>query len=247
MNDVPPLLPASVSDPASPPPVKSGSGGKWAMGCGLGCLSLTVIGLLAGWMAFTAIKEKAGDMVGSFASDEPVTIETPEVTPVQIDEAVAKFETFRKGMEADGAPVPISLNENELNALIFHHPSLQNLAGKGNISIVEDQLKSQVSVNLDDFDIPVKFIADAVKGKYFNGYVTLSLGMAAGRPSLYIEELEVNGNMIPQEFMSELGRKNLLEDIQKDEEISSFFEKIEDIRIEGGELRITPKTSAGTN
>ncbi|MBP9222388.1 MAG: hypothetical protein KBF76_00870 [Verrucomicrobiales bacterium] len=247
MNDVPPLLPVSASQKSELPTEKSGSGKKWAMGCGMGCLTLTVIGLIAGWMMFTVIKEKAGDMIGNFVSDQPVAIASAEVTPAQIDEATAKFEAFRKGMESDAVAVPLHLNAEELNALIFHHPSRQQFAGMGNISIENDQLKSQVSVNLDDFQIPVKFIADAVKGKYFNGDVTLSLGMAAGRPSLYIEELEVNGNAIPKEFLSELGGKNLLEEFQKDEKISAIFDKIEDIRIEDGELKIIPKGGAGSN
>lgn len=247
MNDVPPLLPAPAPQYPTLPPENSGSGKKWAMGCGMGCLTLTVIGLIAGWLMITMIKEKASDMIGNFASDQPAVIASAEVTPAQIGEAMAKFEAFRKGMESDAVVMPLHLNEEELNALVFHHPSLPQLAGMGNISIENEQLKSQVSVNLDDFQIPVKFIADAVKGKYFNGDVTLSLGMAAGRPSLYIEDLEVNGNAIPKEFLTGLGGTNLLEEFQKDEKFSAFFEKIEDIRIEDGELKIIPKGSSRSN
>ncbi|MBU6180125.1 MAG: hypothetical protein KGR69_10700, partial [Verrucomicrobia bacterium] len=84
---------------------------------------------------------------------------------------------------------------------------------------------------------------DLLKDKYFNGDVSLKLGMAAGRPSLYLENLSVNGTAIPEMFMSEMRNQNLLEEAMKNPDAAKLFEGIEEIRIENGELLIVPKAA----
>ena len=67
--------------------------------------------------------------------------------------------------------------------------------------------------------------------------------MVAGRPTLYIEDLEVNGMAIPEQFMSEFRKTNLLEEALKNSEFATAIEKIEDIRIKDGVLTIIPKSN----
>lgn len=212
------------------------------MGCGCGCLALVVIMAVLGYFGFGFIKTFTGEMVAGYTSTEPVKVEEPQLSQAQIDAAMAKFDTFKAGMSDGGERVPLILGTDDINALIFNHPSFSALAERASVTVDGDKLRSVVSVNLDELEIPVKFIADAVKGKYFNGEATLSLGMAAGLPSLYIEGLQVNGAAIPDEFITEFRKKNLLEDIlREDPEAAAFFEKIDELKIENGELVIIPK------
>lgn len=247
MNDTPP--PLNPSSPQSPyqqsyhqAPPSSGSGGKWALGCGLGCLALVIVLAIGGFFAFSSFKKMASGMVEGYTATEAAEIEVPEVSQGLIDGATEKFNAFKSGVEG-GNPVPLALSGEEINALIFNHPNFSPLAGKANVSIDGDVLSSRVSVNLDDLEIPVKFLADAAKGRYFNGEASFTLGMAVGRPVLYIEGLAVNGNQIPDEFLQELRKKNLFEEAGDNPEVKAALEKIEDMRIENGQLIIVPKAT----
>ena len=248
MNDAPPpLTPASPQTPYQQPqpqasPPGTGSGGKWALACGLGCLALIVIAAVGSYFVYGFVKSKATEVVAGFTTTEAVKVEMPELSQAQIDAAQAKYDAFTAGM-GGGELVPLVLTGDDINALIIKHPSFSALRDRASVTIEDDKLRSQVSVNLDELEIPVKFIADAVKGKYFNGEATFALGMAVGRPVLYIEGLEVNGAVIPEEFMKELRKENLLEKAVKDPDSAAFFERIEDLKIENGELIVVPKAA----
>jgi hypothetical protein len=247
MNDAPPPLtpqPSPQFQPqAQPVAPKSGSGGKWLFGCGCGCLGLILILVIGGYFSYGWLRTMASDMIGGYTATEPVKVEIPQLSQAEIDQSVAKFSAFQAGMAAGATPVPLVLSGQDINALIQYHPSFKALADRASVTVEDSTLRSQVSVNLDELDIPVPFIAEAVKGKYFNGVATFAVGMAAGRPALYIDGLEVNGAAIPSQFMTEFSKKNLFEDAGKDPDFSAMIEKIEDIRIENGELTIVPKAN----
>ncbi|MDP4584449.1 MAG: hypothetical protein NWR21_07155 [Verrucomicrobiales bacterium] len=252
MNDAPPPLTPSSSNPYQPqqyqqaPPAgtpNSGSGKKWLFGCGCGCLGLILILSIGGYFAYIKIQEVAATAIAEYTATESVAVEIPQLSQDQIDQSVEKFSAFQAGLADGTEPVTLVLSGQDINALIQSHPTFKPLADRASVTVEEDRLRSQVSLSLEELDIPIPFIAEAVKGKYFNGIATFSVGMTAGRPALYIEGLEVNDAAIPAEFMSEISKQNFLEDAGKDPEFAKLIEMIEDIRIENGELRIVPKAA----
>lgn len=252
MNDAPPPLTPSSSNPYQPqqyqqaPPAgtpNSGSGKKWLFGCGCGCLGLILILSIGGYFAYIKIQEVAATAIAEYTATESVAVEIPQLSQDQIDQSVEKFSAFQAGLADGTEPVTLVLSGQDINALIQSHPTFKPLADRASVTVEEDRLRSQVSLSLEELDIPIPFIAEAVKGKYFNGIAIFSVGMTAGRPALYIEGLEVNDAAIPAEFMSEISKQNFLEDAGKDPEFAKLIEMIEDIRIENGELRIVPKAA----
>ena len=252
MNDAPPPLTPSSSNPYQPqqyqqaPPAgtpNSGSGKKWLFGCGCGCLGLILILSIGGYFAYIKIQEVAATAIAEYTATESVAVEIPQLSQDQIDQSVEKFSAFQAGLADGTEPVTLVLSGQDINALIQSHPTFKPLADRASVTVEDDRLRSQVSLSLEELDIPIPFIAEAVKGKYFNGIATFSVGMTAGRPALYIEGLEVNDAAIPAEFMSEISKQNFLEDAGKDPEFAKLIEMIEDIRIENGELRIVPKAA----
>ena len=252
MNDAPPPLTPSSSNPYQPQQYQqaphagtpnSGSGKKWLFGCGCGCLGLILILSIGGYFAYIKIQEVAATAIAEYTATESVAVEIPQLSQDQIDQSVEKFSAFQAGLADGTEPVTLVLSGQDINALIQSHPTFKPLADRASVTVEEDRLRSQVSLSLEELDIPIPFIAEAVKGKYFNGIATFSVGMTAGRPALYIEGLEVNDAAIPAEFMSEISKQNFLEDAGKDPEFAKLIEMIEDIRIENGELRIVPKAA----
>ncbi len=246
MNDAPPPLysqapqPYAQNSPVAPPPRKSGCG-LGGIGCGLGCL--LAVGVCVALVIFgvVAAKNYFGKMVEEYTATEYVPIETPQASPEQVASALEKFDSFSEGIGAGGSPVPLTLTGEELNLILWNHANFAAVAGKANAEIEGDVLTSEVSLNFDELPIPEGFFADALKGKFFNGEISLKLGMAAGRPALYMEGLSVNGNAVPDAFMTGMKTQNLLEDASKNPEATAFFDRIEDLRVEDGKLIIVPK------
>jgi hypothetical protein len=200
------------------------------------CVALVIFGVVAA-------KNYFGKMVEEYTATEYVPIETPQASPEQVASALEKFDSFSEGIGAGGSPVPLTLTGEELNLILWNHANFAAVAGKANAEIEGDVLTSEVSLNFDELPIPEGFFADALKGKFFNGEISLKLGMAAGRPALYMEGLSVNGNAVPDAFMTGMKTQNLLEDASKNPEATAFFDRIEDLRIEDGKLFIIPKAT----
>jgi len=246
MNDAPPPLYSAPSPQQGgyqtvPPPRRSGCG--WGAGCGIGCLLAVVACVVIVIVAVVGMMKWVESTVNTYTASAAVPVKAPVAPPAQIDAATEKFNAFAVGMNGGGQPVPLRLTGEELNLLLWNHPAFEAAAGKANVAIEGDQLRSQVSISFNDLNLPEGIATDLLKDKYFNGDVSLKLGMAAGRPSLYLENLSVNGTAIPEMFMSEMRNQNLLEEAMKNPDAAKLFEGIEEIRIENGELLIVPKSA----
>jgi len=246
MSDVPPPLVPSQAFGQSPqaPAPKSGGGG-WLAGCGLGCLVAIIASVVIGFFGYKVITQKLSEKLASFTSTEFVPIEPPVVTQTEIDETIARFDALAASVKENGGLTePLILTGQEINTLLFHHPQFAPMAGMAAVTIAEDKLTSEVSLKLDDLPIPEGPIKTAMAGRFVNGEGTFSLGMAAGRPALYLEDFVFNGMALPSEILAGIRSQNLLEEGTKDPEMTKALDKISDVRIEGDKLIIVPKVAA---
>lgn len=217
-----------------------------ALGCSMGCLITLLICGVAAFFVFKTIKSKLDNAVVNFTADQPVEIQSPDTSRDVVLDAVSRYDAFVASLSAGQTPEPLELTADDINALLFYHPKFQDVAGKGKVDIQNDRIISTVSFSLDDLNIPVKFIADSIAGRYFNGEATLAVGMTSGIPSLQVEALTVNGQQFPAEFMTALSQENLLKDLQTDPEMQAVFDKLTDIRVEDNKLKITPSGSTSS-
>lgn len=237
MNDTPPAY------RPGPAPVQN-SGGRTAACCGFGRLTALLVCVVGAILTWTFLKREVEKGVEEFTSTEGVEIAPPEVSEPQIRDAVRRFDTFRDAMRADEATPPLVLSDDDINAILFHHPDFAESAGVTRVSIEDNQLTSELSVDLESLDIPVEFFAERVKGRYFNGEITLSLGMIAGRPSLYVENLAVGGKPVPAFILKELRKENLLQEAASDPDFQKALEKVREVKIENDRLVIIPANPA---
>jgi len=209
------------------------------MGCLLAVVACVALLIAAGF----GVKRWVESTVSTYTATAAVPVQAPVASPSDIEAAKTKFDAFAQGMNQGGTPVPLRLTGEELNLLLWNHPAFSAVSGKANASIEGDQLHSQVSIGFNDLNLPEGYVADLLKDKYLNGDVTLKLGMAVGRPFLYLENLSVNGTAVPEMFMAEMRRQNLLEEAMKNPDAAKLFDRIEDLRIENGELIVVPKAA----
>ncbi|MDF1657128.1 MAG: hypothetical protein P1U58_05920 [Verrucomicrobiales bacterium] len=247
MSDTPPPLQPESPQYTSPAPSggsSSGSGKKWGIGCGIGCLVVLVIGAILGIVGFNYAKKAVVTFVENSTSEMPVELEAPLIAPETIESAVKRFDEFSVAMENGDVTGPIELTDEDINALIANHPKFSAVSDSMVVSIEGDQLTSEVSVSLNDLDIPESFISDAIAGKFFNGEVTLRAQMQGGQPALFIDGLSIGGKPIPAQFMSELSKENILKEASSDPELKPYLDKIGDLRVESGKLIIAPAGNA---
>ncbi len=247
MSDTPPPLqpessPYTTPDTSGKPP--SSSGKKWGMGCGIGCLAVLVIGAILGVVGFNYAKKAVVNFVESSTSEMPVELEKPLVAPATIESAVMRFDEFSTAMENGDVTGPLELTADDINALIANHPKFSALSDSMVVSIEGDQLTSEVSVNIDDLNIPESFLSDAIAGKFFNGEVTLRAQMQGGQPALFIDGISIGGSPVPAQFMSELSKENILKEAASEPELKPYLDKIGELKVEGGRLIIAPAGNA---
>lgn len=242
MNDTPPPFNAGPAPAPAAPQPKSSSGGKC---CGIGCLLTLVAFVVLTVVAVFGIKSYLSNMAGKLAADEPIPIEKPVLNQQSIADAQLRFDAFGKAAkEEDGALIPLELTEDDINALLFFHPDFKDLSGKARVFLNDDTMTAVMSLDLDDYEIPFKFLEKATEGKYFNAEVDLVMDMVGGRPVLQADALTINGIKAPEWFMKEFRGENLLKDAGSNPELKKFFDQIEDFSVEDSKLKIIPKAGA---
>lgn len=247
MSDTPPPLtpgpPHQSGLPGMGPPPDSGSGRKTAACCGIGCLSLIVLSLVLVIVGIRFGKNKLGEWAETYTSDQAVELVLPQIDPAGIDLAANRYETFKAAMGDGSAGEPLVLSEEGLNALLLHHPDFSGLSKSAVATIENDLLSINSSFDLDSIQIPFDFIAERVKGKYFNGEVTVRLDSVAGRPAIYLENVAVGDREIPQVVIDSLRSENLLKDIDTNPEMKKAFGKIKELKIENNQLIVVPASA----
>lgn len=241
MDDTPPPF-NPTPNRVQPAPKSGGGGGKC---CGIGCLLTLVATVVLTVVAVFGVKSYLTNLAKKVVADEPIRIEKPVLTEADIADAKARFDAFGAAAKsADGAPVPLELTENDINAILFYHPSFKELSGSTRVFLNGDTMTAVASLDLDDYDIPFKFLKKVTEDKYLNVETGLVMNMIGGRPVLNVDSLTVNGMKAPEWFMKEFRNENLLEEAYSKPKVKAFFDQIEDFSIEDSKLKILPKASA---
>ena len=130
-----------------------------------------------------------------------------------------------------------SLSADDINALLEFEDLLREFHGMARVDIRDDRLMAEISVPLDLFN-------ERFEGRYLNGTGELSVEMKDGRLEVNIDRLEVGGQNIPDEFMNEIRKNNLVETLLQDPSLERFMGLVKSVKVEDGRVvieRIEPK------
>ncbi len=235
--DTPPPMPSQFD--YQPPQPKEGlsTGAKWGIGCSVGCLVTLLIAGVIGYFVYVQAKEIGTRLLNEYTSETPIVFTAPEAEPGTIEELVGRFDTFRDAMKTGGEAQPLLLTGEEINLLIHHHPDWQDLAGHTAIEIEGNQMTGQMSLPLGD-------LGGFFEGRYLNGIATIRLAIANGVLEGYFDAIEVAGQPVPPEIISELQKENIFKDAQSDPQFRDLMKTIESLEIQDGQLIIVPKPAA---
>lgn len=214
-----------MSDPASTPPVRKGRGCLF-----YGCLTSLVLLLIAGLLAFFAVRA-ARNWIAGFTDAAPMKLPKVEMAEPEYEQLQARVKSFGDALEKGQPDEPLVLSERDINALLARAMPAKELADKFYIALEGDQVKGQVS-------IPLPSLGWFGRGRYLNGDASFNVSLQNGLLLVTAREVRVKGRPLPDPIMSQLRRENLAKDVYKDLKDAEAIGKFESIRVEDGQVII---------
>jgi len=209
--------------------------------CLVGCIGFIVIAL-----AFTAVVIAGGYYLfgktrEAFTSPEPRELPAVEFTAAEAEAVLARAQAFEAALDDPDATAEIELTARDINVLLRSDPRLDVLADSVHVAIPEDTLIAAVSIPLD--------MVPGLGGRYLNGEAELGLAVENGRFDLSIKRLMVVGGDGDTEdlhrplmgaYLVEM-ETALNEELNTNPEARALAERVEEISVQDGRVRIRLK------
>ncbi len=199
-----------------------------------GCLALTVLLVLFVAGAYYFLRQTSDNLVESYTSPSPLHFAPSESTREEAQSVIDKFKDFIHALEQGEDTGDFVLSADDINVLLQYEDWFHGLRGMAQVTIEQDLLRAEISIPLGMFN-------DRYEGRYLNGTGELDVEMREDRLRVTIERLEVGGRNLPEEFMNEIRRNNLVAALYEEPSLVSFFRLVKSAKIEDGRLVIRPK------
>jgi len=217
--------------PETPPAKQRGC---FFYGCII-ALVLAALGLvLAGVLAFTAYRFLNG-VINDYTSTAPVPlpkVEMPADDRKSLDERWAAFRAAQEKNEA----AEIVLNADEINVLLAENEQVRD---KVHVSIDDDKVSAQISYPLSETGIP------GTRGRFLNGRATTKVRLIDGELDVRIQDLEVNGKVMPPNLKSQFAGENLAKEYNKNSDSREMFRKLESLVVKDGKVTLKARSGKG--
>jgi len=174
----------------------------------------------------------------AYVSDNPATIEVYQATEQEVADVKDKCAAIRNAVES-GEGGSFAFTADEFNTLIASEEKLKELRGKLFVKIDNNVISAEGSVPLEKLEI------GPLKGKYLNGNIGIEVKTEHGRLKVFLTDVVVNGESVPESFLKELRKKDLAAELyanrdpKTQEAMAEFEEKVEKIDVADGKLAFT--------
>ncbi len=199
-----------------------------------GCLSAIILLAVIAGAAYYFILQASDELVETYTSPEPRDFARVEEGRDEALSVIDRFRDFIIAVERGEEAGSFSLSADDINALLEFEDLLREFHGMARVDIRDDRLMAEISVPLDLFN-------ERFEGRYLNGTGELSVEMKEGRLEVNIDRLEVGGQNIPEEFMNEIRKNNLVETLLQDPSLERFMGLVKSVKVEDGRVVIEPK------
>lgn len=172
--------------------------------------------------------------VQNYTSAEPVVLPSVEYSEQELEELGTRIHAFKENAGNADEPLEIRLSADDINALIN---SDTDMKGKAFVKINGDLIQCDVSIPLDDFPL--------AKGRYLNGSATVELRMINGELAIYVREISVNGQPLPEVISTSFENQDFGASLRKDKELAEPLSRLKDFRVEDGSVVLELYPSMG--
>lgn len=199
-----------------------------------GCLSAIILLAVIAGAAYYFILQASDELVETYTSPEPRDFARVEEGRDEALSVIDRCRDFIIAVERGEETGSFSLSADDINALLEFEDLLREFHGMARVDIRDDRLMAEISVPLDLFN-------ERFEGRYLNGTGELSVEMKDDRLEVNIDRLEVGGQNIPEEFMNEIRKNNLVETLLQDPSLERFMGLVKSVKVEDGRVVIEPK------
>lgn len=199
-----------------------------------GCLSAIILLAVIAGAAYYFILQASDELVETYTSPEPRDFARVEEGRDEALSVIDRSRDFIMALERGEETGSFSLSADDINALLEFEDLLREFHGMARVNIRDDRLLAEISVPLDLFN-------ERFEGRYLNGTGELSVEMKDDRLEVTIDRLEVGGQNIPEEFMNEIRKNNLVETLLQDPSLDRFMGLVKSVKVEDGRVVIEPK------
>ncbi len=199
-----------------------------------GCLSAIILLAAIAGAAYYFILQASDELVETYTSPEPRDFARVEEGRDEALSVIDRFRDFAIALERGEETGSFSLSADDINALLEFEDLLREFHGMARVDIRDDRLLAEISVPLDLFN-------ERFEGRYLNSTGELSVEMKDDRIEVTIDRLEVGGQNIPEEFMNEIRKNNLVETLLQDPSLDRFMGLVKSVKVEDGRVVIEPK------
>jgi len=197
-----------------------------------GCITVIVLGIatvVSIWLFFTQIVKP---FFGRYATEQTVALQPSSVTPERVSDISAKVKAFGESIVAHRPTEPLVLDGADLNALLESVPDLAPFAKLVRVNPVGDRLAGEFAFPLDDFGF---------SGKFLNLNGTFKASLEDGRRVVAAESVAVNGEALPEAFMTELSSENLVQELAREPGVAQVLRELKLIEVKDGKVYVVPK------
>lgn len=214
-----------------PEPPETKQRGCFFYGCLIASI-MVVLMLLATAVGGFFLYRFANKFIQQYTDVAPITLPASNLGDEETDKLKALIDDFRKAAD-EGREATLTLDGEELNAAL---PILDDdLKGRAALTIEGDDLKGQVSV---PFDFP------GLGKRYFNGSGTFKVSLENGVLLVILDQAEVKGQPLPENFMEGIRQQNLAKDAYNNRENAKTLRNLKSIVVKDGKLTITTRGPA---
>ncbi len=199
-----------------------------------GCLSAIILLAVIAGAAYYFLLQASDDLVDAYTSPEPRDFARVEEGRDEALSVIDRFRDFAIALERGEETGSFSLSADDINALLEFEDLLREFHGMARVDIQDDRMQADISV-------PLGMINERFEGRYLNGTGEISVEMRDGRLEVNIDRLEVGGRNIPEEFMNEIRKNNLIETLLQDPSLDRFMGLVKSVKVEDGRVVIEPK------
>lgn len=195
-----------------------------------GCLTSSILvlvvlaGLILGYLK----------ILNAFTDTKSTALPSVDMSDSDMQQVRRRVDTFRDNVRSARPTQPLSLNSDEINALIETDPNLKALKGKVYVTVDGDQVKGQVSVPTSQVGLGI------FKHRYINGAGAFNISLTNGTLYLSLQSLAIKGRPIPEKYMQRVRAQNLAQGINDDPKSSAGLNKLQSIEVKDGKLVIVP-------
>lgn len=204
-----------------------------------GCLSLFCFSVLVCIAGYIGVRYFVAMVRDNFT--EPIRAEMPivEISDGDLEKLMARVDAFTKGVDGGDPTDSLTLDENDVNALIQHHPDFEYIKGNVFVTIKDDLIGGQISYSLDG--IP------GLGGRYLNATAEFDIAFEDGELSIYLKEATVKGEPLPETLMESLRSENLAEGenmahgTRRERDLAKILDSLESFEVKNGKVTLIPK------